>query len=253
MPIKNTFTVLETVAATAADYNLNNSILTIKGMTPIDFRKIESYTRTPQVAGTSGTLTITTPTPTANLTSVVVVNQYVRSLGKIVSATLTCNHTGSITSATNIADAFRAQLRNFGLTKYFNISLNADGNATVVITPVAPDNFINGVSVGTQSNGVATTTQAARVGYGADLLLEGITGVTSTNYYTRYEWVHASVDTKGTAGANDVQVVKQTLLVNGGATATPNTNADNLNTAIQNGMAAQAPAQGSSIEQVAVV
>lgn len=249
MPIKNTWYVLE--SPTGTDSTLDNHILTITGLQPMDFRRIESYKRTLLAAGASGAVTITPPTSPVTAVYTVVVSQYVKSLGKTVSATLSLASTAGVTSQQNICDAFRTQLTNIGLTKYFNIAVS--GTTTCVITPNAPDNFVNVTSVGTGTfTTITTASQTARVGYGADLILEGFSSCVSTNYYMRYDFVHTTVDPKGTAGSNDSQVVKQTLLVGNGSGSALAGNASTLDTLITGQLTAVAT-NAATIEGIAIV
>lgn len=229
MPIKNTFYVLESPTG-ASDAVLNNHVLAITGLQPMDYRKIETYTRVAPAAGAAAVATIAPVTGTAG-TQAVVVSQYVKSLGRTVQATLSLGVTAS-TSVTDVMTAFNNQFSKFS---GFNITVG-NANAThLTLTAKAPDHFITLQSVGSVAVTTVNNTAAvtARAGYGADLLLEGFTGVVNANYYLRYDFLYGAVDPKGTAGSNDYQVQKQTLLIGNGTGTTLGTNANNADQAIQ--------------------
>lgn len=223
MPIKNTYYVDETINTTT-DVVLNNHVLSIVGLQPMDYRKIETYSRVVPSGGTLGKISVIGLGGTAGNQSVVV-SQYVKSLGKVVSATIQFNGTASSTN-NDVLTAFTNQL---GLLKGFNFTVT--NNAThVIIEGKNPDNFLSAQSVGTVSVAVnnSVVTAAARAGYGADLAAEGFAGVINTNYYVRYDFVYGSTDPKGTAGSNDYQVSRQTLLLTNGAATALNATTTNV-------------------------
>lgn len=232
---------------------LDNSKLTLAAGGVIDFRKIESFTRTAPAAAVLGTSSATS-VATAG-TQNVVVSQYVRSLGKVVTVTLQYASTAT-PGLGDAAAAWKQQLDALP-TKYgfnFTYALSGTSNSVLTFTPVTPDSFVFLQSVGTTAVTISnTTTSTSRKGYGADLAAEGAVIGTPTNYYVRYEFVHGSVDPKGTAGANDYQVQKTTLLVMNTTAASDSLSA--LITAVDSDIQTQLRAvatSGASIEGIAV-
>lgn len=230
---------------------LDNAKLTLAAGGVVDFRKVESFTRTAPAAGTAGVVTATGNTSTGSQN--IVVSQFVKSLGKVVSVTL--QYASATTPGANdSANAWKQQLDALPSKYGFNFTYSVSSNV-LTITANAPDHFIFLQSVGTNAVTVnnSSTTGVARAGYGADIATEGATIGTPTNYYVRYEFVHGSVDPKGTAGANDYQVQKTTLLVMNttAASATLSALITAVDSDIQNQMKAIATS-GTSIEGIAL-
>lgn len=247
MPIKNTYYVDENINTTA-DVVLNNHVLTIVGLQPMDFRKIETYSRVVPAAGTLGKISIIGLGGTAGNQSVVV-SQFVKSLGKVVSATI--QFTGTTTSTNNdVLSAFTTQLGSF---KGFNFTVT--NNAThVIVEGKSPDHFVSAQSVGAVSVAInnAITAGAVRAGYGADLAAEGFAGVINTNYYVRYDFVYGTVDPKGSAGSNDYQVGRQTLLLTNGAATALNATTTNVVDNIIVNIAKSVAINASAIEGISL-
>ena len=242
--VTNTYSVLDTIAG-AGDASLANHILTITGMAPIDFRKIESFSYTAYAAGTAGVWTMTPVTGTAG-TCNLVITQYVRALGKVVTIPLMQTITAT-TTQTQICDGWKAQLAASTSLGY-TFTANATGAATLILTATGGNNFINVVSTGTVSGGAVNGTPGvAQVGTGAGLVLQYPT-VTTTNNYGQYEFVYSYLDLASEAGENALQVKKHVLLANAGSA-----NFSTFNTQVQDLLAAKAPAATNPIEGIAVV
>jgi len=244
--VTNTYSVLDTIAG-AADATLNNSKLSITGAPTMDFRKIESFSYTAYAAGTAGVWTITPPaTATANTTYNLVITQFVKTLGKVVTLTLQYNASSASITNINIADAWKAQLAASTSLGY-SFTYNATGNTTLVITASNGNNFINVVSTGTGSLTVSNgTTGVARVGAGADVVLQ-YPLATSTNNYGQYEFVYSYLDLSSETGENALQTKKHVILANAGSA-----NFAAFNTQVQTLLQAVATA-ASSIEGIALV
>jgi hypothetical protein len=135
-------------------------------------------------------------------------------------SSISVSHVVSSTDTTaTIANSLRAQLRALITAGQLNATLNADSNTTVVITAVAPDNFINIVSTGTVGSVATTTPAVKRTGYAADLTLDGF-DVTSGATYAVYEFVIKENQTNSVAGQNSNQIFTHKVLANTSADAT---------------------------------
>lgn len=215
--VTNTYSVLNSFTG-AADAALDNHILSITGAPAMDFRKVELYKANASAAGTPGVYTVT-PNGTVTGTHNLVISQFVKALGKVVTVTLQYTATAADT-ATTICNAWRAQLTAFASA---GLAVTASGTTTLILTTTAPNNFLNVVSSGTQAATVATTTTpGARVGNGADLLITpvgdllGTTNFVAANTYKSYEFTYGAVQEKSTAGENALQVSKHIVFANTG-------------------------------------
>lgn len=128
--LRNTWSILSTIQASAADLSVANHKLSITGCPTVDTRTMQSWDD-----GLNSSLTevaqITTVTPTAanSTTYTLYISQWVPSLGKMVYGYLTHTTASSGDTATTICDAWRDQLE-----AQTQIKITGSGTSTLVLT-----------------------------------------------------------------------------------------------------------------------
>jgi len=176
MPLNNTYSILETLASSAADISVSNHMLSITGCPSMDFRSLTSTAWTAPVAET---LQITTVTPTvANSTYYeLTITQFVNGQYNVQKVFHTTPSSGA--TATTICDALRAQLAT-----YSNIKITGSGTTTFIMTAQAGYPIFTAVSTGAGTLGVVTGTPGVHsVGTYADLVAAGVTTAVSGHTY----------------------------------------------------------------------
>jgi hypothetical protein len=183
------------------DLTLSNHILRFVNGTEesqaIDYRTIQ--TASGAVAAVPETLQISTYTPVtiSNDTEYSVRIRQKLSTGVIIDEVFSYITPASGATAITICNNLRTQVAASNLS----VTLNADGNATMVVTAVA------GAAIFTTQNiaptdstfpdgALATVVGFYPVGQGADLITEGVTGAVSGRSYTRYDFEYLHVGNK---------------------------------------------------------
>ena len=214
--ITNSYSLLGvggTVQAAAADIVVNNHILSITGCPNMDYRKIEGTTGF--LASVAETLGVVTYTPiAANSTEyTIVIQQYVPSLGTLVTRNLTHVTPSAGATATTICDALRAQL-----LLATGIEVVGSGTTTLVLTAVTGSPVFTVVNnTPTTSTVVVTTPGVVSRGTTADLTLAGITGWSAGQVYSQIaiDWISVGGETNGMPNYSKQ---RHTLYVNAAAT-----------------------------------
>ncbi len=198
--LRTSYSVLSTIAASAADIVQSQGYLSITGCPSMKYSQIYNagFGYTVKLAEVLGSITVT-PTVAVGTPSTLVITQYVGSLGKVVTEVLSYTPVTGDT-ATTVCNAWRAQL-----ALYNDLKVTGSGTATFIIaanaTTVANSNrsAIIGVASTSGSNSVAQT-QAA-------FAITGVTVATETLLLTGTTTGAVAggiISVSGVAGATNV-------------------------------------------------
>lgn len=131
--LRNTYSVLSTIAAAAADITQSSGYLSITGCPPMKYSGIRStgngYLK--QVTEYVASITVT-PTAVASSTYTLVITQFNATIGRNVTEQVSCTTASSGDTATIICNAWRAQLALFP-----DLKVAGTGTATFIITATA--------------------------------------------------------------------------------------------------------------------
>jgi hypothetical protein len=169
-----TNTVLNTIAASAADIVLNNHQLSVTGTPTMDFRKIEEVNTLPAL---NELLAIATVTPTAADSTVFTINirQYVGGKLVVVPISYTTAATGD--TATTICNAYRAMINANAIAAGGQLQVTTSGTATLIITALTGSPLLT-VTSGAGTNAVAYTVSGKTA-------FTGGTSVAATGVFTK--------------------------------------------------------------------
>lgn len=186
MPLNNTYSILSTIAAVAADISLSNHVLSITGCPAMDFRTLEAIGGyiTP-VAETRGVLTFTNTG--ANSTAYKGrVTQYIPSIGQLSIVDFGTTSPASGSTTTTVSTSLKADLN-----ARLNLKIAATGTTTTIITASAGSPIITGTAISGGTFAI-TTPGVASVGTYADLVAAGVTGATAGKTYNQITFVYKS-------------------------------------------------------------
>lgn len=205
-----------TLQAAAADIVVDNHVLSITGLAPMDYRKIESGSNLAPVAETLGVWTVT-PTAANSADFGFVIEQFVEALGRLVVEPVfhTTPTTGG--TATTICNAFRAQIR---LMKDVSVTVNADGNPTLVITAKTRSPLFTVTPTSSNTAAVNTTPGVHSRGTYADLIAAGVSAsiATAGATYNTVSFVYGALAPALLDGNTETEINSQILFVNIAAT-----------------------------------
>lgn len=205
------YSILETLQASAADISLANHVLAITGCPSFDYRTTSATAWTAPVAET---LQVTTTTPTAANSTYyeLTVTQLVN--GTLVQQILFHTTPASGGTATTICDAFRAQL-----VTYTGLRITGSGTTTFIMTAQTGSPIFTAVSTGNGTLAVVTgTAGVAAKGTYAALVAAGVSDAVSGHTYYQTTFTYKA-DAAGTVNGNiETSVNQHTLYVYASAT-----------------------------------
>ena len=214
MPLHFTNSILgDAIAlqAAAADISLDNHVLSITTCPSMDYRKIESI-GAGWVASQAETLGVQTVSNagTNNTAYRFRITQFVASLGRYVIHDITHQSPTAGTTTTTVSNAFRAELRAL---KDLAVTVNADGNATAVITAETGSPILSIVDVSGTTT-VNTTPGVHSRGTYADLILAGVTNAVAGETYKQIAFDYTQVSPALLLGSKEETINRHTLYVN---------------------------------------
>jgi hypothetical protein len=217
------YNIIESVAVDSRDIILSgDGQLAITGA-PVTQLKISSMGT--RISATAGVLQVSTvtiaTTPAANTTYSFAITQVIGS--NTVSRKVSVTTPAVAPTASNVSNQFKTQLENLGLE--VTASVGGGSDSVTTITAVAGYNQFTIVNL--SSTTVATGTAGVyALGLGSNLLAEGLTGFTSTNYYDAYPIVQGSHLIVNGGFTEQVALSNYTVYVNIGTNpSSPSTNA----------------------------
>lgn len=187
--LRNTYSVLSTIAASAGDISLSGHKLSITGCPTFDYRKMESW-----ADGLNSSLLETAQVTTVTFTAAnstnysLFISQWNPALNKLVEANLTYTSLSTGDTATTISNAFRTLIAgqsNLGITASGTATLILTGNAGTplfTVTSISPttttqSSVVAGVAIA--SSTVASPSVVTSVAHG--LLTGNVITITSAN------------------------------------------------------------------------
>lgn len=214
--LRNTYSVLSTIQAAAADITQSQGVLSITGLVPMKYSLIQG-TGAGELAPVAETLQVTTVTPTAanSSTYTLVITQFVESIGRLVTEQVSYTTAPSGDTATTICNAWRAQL-----AAYNDLAITGSGAATFIMTAEAGSAIFTVVALQSNIAVVTGTPGVASRGTYDDLVAAGVDAslltVGATYSTTVFDYGVLSSNTVGGATSSEENV--QTLYVDVAAT-----------------------------------
>jgi len=168
--LRNTYSVLSTIQAAAADITQSQGVLSITGLVPMKYSLIQG-TGAGELAPVAETLGVQTVTPTAanNSTYTLVITQYVKSIGRLVTEQISYTTAASGDTATTICNAWRAQLAAFK-----DLKITGSSAATLVLTAQTGNAIFTVIALQSSIAVVNGTPGVASRGTYADLVSAGV-------------------------------------------------------------------------------
>lgn len=196
--MQRTYSILSTIAASAADIVLDNHILSITGCPKMDFRKIKSV-GPGYVVPVAETLGVQTVSNTgANSTAYkFVISQLVNGTSSPATVVVGTTSPASGSTTTTVSTSLKADINSRA-----NLSVAATGTTTTIITAVTRSPIINVTGV-TGVTVVNTTAGVHSVGLYQDLVDIGVTGATAGKTYNQIEFIY---EQDAAAPLNDMKV-----------------------------------------------